>query len=130
MYKFEVNHTKIKGGCQSWTKAAHQHSCIDLTLVFIDGKQKKVDNLSDKGKTNPGIITSFFLHAAMTYFPHLPNQPSAMIDDERGRKKGFSEKPSIRKKASTSTDLTSQCGRTIFPEVVFDFSFFRVISHF
>ena len=24
--------TKIKGGCQSETKAAHQHSCIDLTL--------------------------------------------------------------------------------------------------
>ena len=30
--KFETNRTKIKGGCQSWTKAAHQHSWIDLTL--------------------------------------------------------------------------------------------------
>ena len=33
--KFQVNRTKIKGGCQSETKAAHQHSCIDLTLVPI-----------------------------------------------------------------------------------------------
>ena len=32
--KFEVNRTKIKGGCQSETKAAQQHSCIDLTLVY------------------------------------------------------------------------------------------------
>ena len=31
--KFEVNRTKIKGGCQSETKAAQQNSCIDLTLV-------------------------------------------------------------------------------------------------
>ena len=32
--KFQVNRTKIKGGCQSETKAAHKHSCIDLTLIF------------------------------------------------------------------------------------------------
>ena len=31
--KFQVNRTKIKGGCQSETKAAQQHSCIDLTLI-------------------------------------------------------------------------------------------------
>ena len=30
--KFQVNRTKIKGGCQSETKAAQQHSCIDFTL--------------------------------------------------------------------------------------------------
>ena len=33
--KFQVNWTKIKGGCQSETKAAQQHSCIDLTLVVV-----------------------------------------------------------------------------------------------
>ena len=31
--KFEVNQTKIKGGCQSYTKAAPQQSYSDLTLV-------------------------------------------------------------------------------------------------
>ena len=31
--KFQVNRTKIKGGCQSETKAAHCYSCTDLTLV-------------------------------------------------------------------------------------------------
>ena len=30
--KFEVNHTKIKGSCQSYTKAAPQQSWSDLTL--------------------------------------------------------------------------------------------------
>ena len=33
--KFEVNGIKIKGGCQSYTKAAPRESCNDLTLVFI-----------------------------------------------------------------------------------------------
>ena len=33
--KFQVNQTKTKGGCQSETKAAQQHSCIDLTLEFM-----------------------------------------------------------------------------------------------
>ena len=32
--KFQVNLTKIKGGCQSETKAAHCFSCTDLTLVY------------------------------------------------------------------------------------------------
>ena len=32
--KFEANQTKIKGGCQSYTKAAPQQSYNDLTLVF------------------------------------------------------------------------------------------------
>ena len=32
--KFQVNQTKIKGGCQSETKAAHCFSCTDLTLGF------------------------------------------------------------------------------------------------
>ena len=31
--KFEVNRTKIKGGCQSYTKAAPKESWNDLTLV-------------------------------------------------------------------------------------------------
>ena len=31
--KLQVNRTKIKGGCQWETKAAHQNSCIDFTLV-------------------------------------------------------------------------------------------------
>ena len=35
--KFQVNRTKIKGGCQSETKPAQQHSCIDLTLEIRDG---------------------------------------------------------------------------------------------
>ena len=36
MYKkFQVNRTKIKGGCQSETKAAHCYSCTDLTLVIF-----------------------------------------------------------------------------------------------
>ena len=30
--KFQVNRKKIKGGCQSETKAAHCYSCTDLTL--------------------------------------------------------------------------------------------------
>ena len=30
--KFEVNRTKIKGGCQLYTKAAPQQSWSDLTL--------------------------------------------------------------------------------------------------
>ena len=32
--KFEVNWTKIKGGCQSYRKAAPQESWIDLTLDY------------------------------------------------------------------------------------------------
>ena len=31
--EFEINRTKIKGGCQLETKAVHCYSCIDLTLV-------------------------------------------------------------------------------------------------
>ena len=31
--KFELNRTKIKGGCQSYTKAAPKESWNDLTLV-------------------------------------------------------------------------------------------------
>ena len=31
--EFQVNRTQIKGGCQSETKAAQQHSYIDFTLV-------------------------------------------------------------------------------------------------
>ena len=31
--KFETNRSKIKGDCQSWTKAAHQHFWIDMTLA-------------------------------------------------------------------------------------------------
>ena len=31
--KFEVNQTKIKGGCQSYTKAAPKESWNDLTLI-------------------------------------------------------------------------------------------------
>ena len=31
--KFEVNQTKIKGGCQWYTKAAPQQSWSDLTLA-------------------------------------------------------------------------------------------------
>ena len=33
--KFQVNRTKIKGGCQSETKAAHCYSCTDLTLELL-----------------------------------------------------------------------------------------------
>ena len=33
--KFQANRTKIKGGCQSETKAAHCYSYTDLTLVFL-----------------------------------------------------------------------------------------------
>ena len=41
--KFEVNWTKIKGSCQLWTKAAHQHSWIDLTLgLFTNFLEKYV----------------------------------------------------------------------------------------
>ena len=32
--KFEVNRTKIKGGCQLYTKAAPQQSWSDLTLKY------------------------------------------------------------------------------------------------
>ena len=43
MYKkFQVNRTKIKGGCQSETKAAQQHSCIDLTLNHIQFFKKSI----------------------------------------------------------------------------------------
>ena len=48
--KFELNRTKIKGACQSYTKAAPQESCSDFTLapnsitihlcLFIEGSQK------------------------------------------------------------------------------------------
>ena len=38
--KFEVNRTKIKGGCQSYTKAAPQQSWSDLTLV--ENKMQKI----------------------------------------------------------------------------------------
>ena len=43
MYKkFQVNRTKIKGGCQSETKAAHCFSCTDLTLICLFyGQEKK-----------------------------------------------------------------------------------------
>ena len=30
--KFKINQRKIKGGCQSETKAAHCYSCTDLNL--------------------------------------------------------------------------------------------------
>ena len=33
--KFQVNQTKIKGGCQLETKPAQQHSCIDFTLIIV-----------------------------------------------------------------------------------------------
>ena len=34
MYKnFEVNRTKVKGGCQSYTKAAQWESWSDFTLI-------------------------------------------------------------------------------------------------
>ena len=42
--KFEVNQTKIKGGYQSWRKAAHQHSWIDLTLaILLEHMHKKFE---------------------------------------------------------------------------------------
>ena len=39
--KFQTNRTRIKGGCQSETKAAHQHSCIDLILVENSSNDRK-----------------------------------------------------------------------------------------
>ena len=36
--KFQVNRTKIKGDCQSETKASQQHSCNDLTLEHMQKK--------------------------------------------------------------------------------------------
>ena len=36
--KFEVNWTKINGGCQSYTKAAPQQSWSDLTLEQLIAK--------------------------------------------------------------------------------------------
>ena len=48
MYKkFQVNQTKIKGGCQSETKAAHYYSCTDLTLnVYANSTLIQVCNKS------------------------------------------------------------------------------------
>ena len=40
--KFQVNRTKIKGGCQSETKAAQTNSCIELTLIKTELKIKLV----------------------------------------------------------------------------------------
>ena len=42
---FEINWTKIEGGCQSYTKAAPQQSWSDLTLeelIFLPGKSGKI----------------------------------------------------------------------------------------
>ena len=42
MYKkFQANRTKIKGGCQSETKAAHCYSSTDLTLKHHHKKELK-----------------------------------------------------------------------------------------
>ena len=59
--KFQVNRTEIKGGCQSETKAAKQHSCIYLTLGIsivqlfliseIDPKRERKLS-SDKGSVS------------------------------------------------------------------------------
>ena len=54
--KFEVNRTKIKGGCQSYTKATPRESWSDLTLVHF-GFQ--FNNLFD-------ILDQYLL---FTYFP-------------------------------------------------------------
>ena len=44
MYKkFQVNRTKIKGECQSETKAAYCYSCTDLTLVRALSRQSNID---------------------------------------------------------------------------------------
>ena len=72
--KFEVNQTKIKGGCQSCRKAATHDSWSDLTLgndLFFQKKsdifEKSLFNLKSnstfflKVKTAPFVISSKYL---------------------------------------------------------------------
>ena len=55
--KFQINRTKIMGGCQLETKAAHQHSCIDLTLVF--------ENIGPNNQKNANVICEWSLRKLM-----------------------------------------------------------------
>ena len=55
--KFQVNRTKIKGGCQSETKAAHCYSCTDLTLaILLEYMHKKfeINQTKIKGSCQSG----------------------------------------------------------------------------
>ena len=40
--KFELNQTKVKGGCQSYTKAAYQDSKNDLPLEYFLWKFRQI----------------------------------------------------------------------------------------
>ena len=57
--KFEVNRTKIKGGCQSYTKAAPQEFWSDFTLGKMFEKLKqKVHNANQNGLSS--LLKNYF----------------------------------------------------------------------
>ena len=51
--KFEINQTKIKGSCQSYTKAAPQKSWSDLTLARE--REFGLPNHAEKMSQNPTV---------------------------------------------------------------------------
>ena len=65
--KFEVTQTKIKGGCQPYTKAAPQQSWRDLTLTFIQNKNPLCKRACATETADDG---GFFSKSSHSYSEH------------------------------------------------------------
>ena len=68
--KFQVNRTKIKEGCQSYTKAAHQDSKSDLPLVYCNAQsiEGSVFYLHRKQDWKCALIETFFIKIVLTNY--------------------------------------------------------------